>query len=227
MLEFLKGKVNDRKLRLFAVACCHQVWHLLDEHSRTAVEVVEQNVDGPSKLETWAVAEMGLCLGDQRGSRTMMMALPPWWLVVVTLLTGQAENVTRLVARIAWSVHAKANDTHAALRAPPGDEVRAARAAWATAQKAKTQEKAFQCGLLREISGNPFRPLSNDPSRRTPKVARLAQSIYDDRAFDRMPVLADALEEAGCTDQPILDHCRGPGPHARGCWVVDLLIAKS
>jgi hypothetical protein len=157
----------------------------------------------------------------------MMMALPPWWLVVITLLTGQAENVKRLVARIAWSVHAKANDTHAALRAPPGDEFLAARAAWATAQKAKTQEQAFQCGLLREISGSPFRPLSIDPSRRTLKVARLAQSIYDDRVFDRLPILADALEEAGCTNADILHHCRGPGPHVRGCWAVDLLLAKS
>jgi hypothetical protein len=57
-------------------------------------------------------------------------------------------------------------------------------------------------------------------------VVKLAQGIYDDRAFDRLPVLADALEEAGCDDADILDHCRRPGEHVRGCWVVDLLLGK-
>jgi hypothetical protein len=55
----------------------------------------------------------------------------------------------------------------------------------------------------------------------------LAESIYDDRAFDRLPILADAVEEAGCTDIDILIHCRGPGPHARGCWVVDAILGKA
>jgi hypothetical protein len=54
----------------------------------------------------------------------------------------------------------------------------------------------------------------------------MAEVIYADSAFDRLPVLADALEEAGCTISDILDHCRGPGPHVRGCWVVDLLLGK-
>jgi hypothetical protein len=57
-------------------------------------------------------------------------------------------------------------------------------------------------------------------------VKKLAAAIYDDTAFDRLPILADALEEAGCHDAEILAHCRGPGPHVRGCWVIDLLIGK-
>ena len=57
-------------------------------------------------------------------------------------------------------------------------------------------------------------------------VLKLAQTINADRAFDRLPILADALEEAGCTDADMLQHCRGPGPHVRGCWVVDLLLGK-
>ena len=55
----------------------------------------------------------------------------------------------------------------------------------------------------------------------------VAATIYDDRAFDRLPILADALEDAGCDDHDILAHCRGPGPHVRGCWVVDLVLGKS
>jgi hypothetical protein len=60
----------------------------------------------------------------------------------------------------------------------------------------------------------------------TSTVVQLARSAYDNRAFDHLPILADALEEAGCTDAAILGHLRGPGPHARGCWVVDAFLGK-
>jgi hypothetical protein len=72
----------------------------------------------------------------------------------------------------------------------------------------------------------PFRLVTFDPGWRIPEVVASAQAIYDGRAFDRLPILADALEEAGCENREILDHCRMPGPHVRGCWVVDLLLGK-
>jgi hypothetical protein len=84
-------------------------------------------------------------------------------------------------------------------------------------------ESAAQCAILRCIFGNPFRPVSLDPSWRTPDVRTLAGGIYEERVFNRLPYLADALEEAGCTDRTILDHCRDGGEHWRGCWVVDLV----
>jgi hypothetical protein len=62
-----------------------------------------------------------------------------------------------------------------------------------------------------------------DPSWLTPTALSLAHGIYTDRAFDRLPILADALQDAGCANPDILSHCRGPGPHVRGCWVADLL----
>ncbi|MBA4064130.1 MAG: hypothetical protein C0501_10535 [Isosphaera sp.] len=65
------------------------------------------------------------------------------------------------------------------------------------------------------------------PAWRTSTVLALAQGIYGERAFDRLPILADALQDAGCEDADILAHCRGPGPHARGCWVVDLVLGKA
>ncbi|HEY7312366.1 MAG TPA: hypothetical protein VH643_23585 [Gemmataceae bacterium] len=76
---------------------------------------------------------------------------------------------------------------------------------------------------LQESRGwrSPFRPWERGP------VAELAQAIYDKRAFERLPVLADALEQAGCSDEEILGHLRGPGPHVRGCWVIDLILSKS
>jgi hypothetical protein len=80
---------------------------------------------------------------------------------------------------------------------------------------------------MRCIFGNPFRPVAFDPAWRTPNVTAIAQTIYEDRRFEDMPILADALEEAGCTSADILDHCRQPGEHARGCWLVDLILEKA
>jgi hypothetical protein len=92
-----------------------------------------------------------------------------------------------------------------------------------------TEEKV-QADLLRCIIGNPFRPSSPLPltvlTWNGGTVVKLAQAIYEERAFERLPVLADALEEAGLADTDILAHCRGPGPHVRGCFLVDLLLGK-
>jgi hypothetical protein len=90
-------------------------------------------------------------------------------------------------------------------------------------------EGAAQAILLRDIFGNPFRPVALDPAWLAwngGTVRKMAEAIYDDRAFDRLPILADALEEAGCTDRDILDHCRWGGDHVRGCWAIDLLLGK-
>jgi hypothetical protein len=80
--------------------------------------------------------------------------------------------------------------------------------------------------LLRDIFGNPFHPVIFDPRWRTADVVGLARGIYEERAFDRLPLLADALLDAGCDDEHLLAHVRGPGPHARGCWAVDLVLGK-
>ncbi|WP_246173508.1 hypothetical protein [Limnoglobus roseus] len=87
-------------------------------------------------------------------------------------------------------------------------------------------EREEQGPLLRDIFGNPFRPVTFSPAWLTPTAVGLAQAIYEDRAFDRLPILADALQDAGCEDEAILGHCRGDGPHVRGCWVVDGVLGK-
>jgi len=81
--------------------------------------------------------------------------------------------------------------------------------------------------LLREIIGSPFRPVRVAPRWLTSPVVTLAATMYESREFTPMPILADALEEAGCDNPDVLTHCRGPGPHVRGCWVVDLILGKS
>jgi hypothetical protein len=80
--------------------------------------------------------------------------------------------------------------------------------------------------LLRDIFGNPFRPVAFSPSWRTDTAVSLAKQMYESRDFSAMPILADALQDAGCDNEEILNHCRGDGPHVRGCWVVDLVLGK-
>jgi hypothetical protein len=87
-------------------------------------------------------------------------------------------------------------------------------------------EKKWQAVALRDLYGNPFRPVAFPPSWRTDTALTLARQMYDSRDFGAMPILADALQDAGCEDASILDHCRGEGSHVRGCWVVDLVLGK-
>ncbi len=123
----------------------------------------------------------------------------------------------------------------------PDDEARAAEKAALAAARAAADtpwpatgelhrgcpdERASQADLVRDIFGNPFRSVGIELEWLTDTVLALARGIYADRAFDRMPILADALQDAGCDDEDILGHCREPREHARGCWVVDLLLSK-
>src|SRR5262249_4172122 len=96
-------------------------------------------------------------------------------------------------------------------------------------QSEREAERAAQTALFRDVFGNPFRPMGIEPSSHVwngGMVVNLAQAIYEERAFDRLPILADALEDAGCRDAEILGHCRGGDTHVRGCWVLDLLQIK-
>jgi hypothetical protein len=119
-------------------------------------------------------------------------------------------------------------DLHAIYRqdGSPGAPIRAVELATFIPGYTPT-ERAAAVRLLREVFGNPFRPVAFDPSWRTSTAVELARQMYESRGFDRMPILADALEDAGCDDPQVLAHCRGDGPHVRGCWVVDLVLGKS
>jgi hypothetical protein len=88
------------------------------------------------------------------------------------------------------------------------------------------REREVQSSLLRDIFGNPFRPVAFDSRWLTEDVVGVARGIYEDRAFDRLPLLADALMDAGCDCDNILIHCRSEGPHVRGCWVLDVVLGK-
>jgi hypothetical protein len=239
MLEFLRGKASDRKLRLVVCACCRSAWELLDGTTKNLVEAVEcDEANWLPLLNLWAVVELDRRLTGESASNALIVELPPWWSMKMALLSAQIEPVKKLVARIAVLQQEKANNTHAALQALAGDELRAARNAWATAQAAKVHEQVCQSLLIREIIGNPFRPSSPlvpavlGWNART--IPRLAEAVYDDRKMPegtldnaRLAVLADDLLDAGCDDEALIQHCRQPGSHVRGCWAVDLILGKS
>jgi hypothetical protein len=94
-------------------------------------------------------------------------------------------------------------------------------------QIVSAEELAVQAGLLRDIFGSPFRPVVPDEAWRTPEVVKRAQPVYDSQDLNALPILADALEEAGGDHPDILAHLRGPGPHVRGCWALDLLLGRN
>jgi hypothetical protein len=212
MVDHLRDRVSDRKMRLFACVCCRQVWPLLgDERSRTAVEVAEQFADRGTKswarlavaeAEAWKAAGTLLVSSDPALSAAARAA------ALTTLTTGRRREPW-------WLHHQNAWDTISRDVAGPRD---------------RRPVKALQAALLRDVIGHPFYPVEIVPSWlawSAGAVSELARSIYEERAFDRLPILGDALEEAGCADAAILNHCRGPGPHVRGCRVVDLLLGKS
>jgi hypothetical protein len=178
MLDSVRGKASERKLRLFAAACCRLRWAPLpDERSQAVLELAERQADGEARPE-----ELG------------------------------AARQRAYPVGVIWALRARASE---------------AAAAWAHAWDAKGKERAAQAGLLREILGNPFRSVSLNPAWLNATVTTLAQALYDGRNFADLPILADALEESGCTSPDLLDHLRGPGPHALGCWALDLALNKS
>ena len=239
MLKFLLDNASDRKLRLFAVACCRRIWSLLtDERSRKVVEVAEQYADGVvSEQELDVTAEAAAAAAeaasnDWRADQDNGSAL----VVAVGCFAAleAAYNYGRRYLFGSYREFCIKGGAYAAARRAAGRSVHAVYAARTDRKSAETAESAecaAQCRLLRDIFGSlPFGLLpSLNPAVLAwngGTVKRLAETVYEERAFDRLPILADALEDAGCTDAAILDHCRSGGPHVRGCWVVDLLLGK-
>lgn len=217
MLAHLQQRVGfralRRKIRLFICACRRVGWELspaADE--RAAIEVAERFADGRATHAERDVTYWKL-FQDKPLNTPQMLAM--FACTADNRLGDRAYQAVSHLVR-AW--------TEAAL----GPDV---------PQRSGSEWKQWQakhrrsvCYYLRDLFGNPFRTISVDSrwlewNDRT--VPKLAQAIYDERAFERLPILADALEEAGCNDADILNHCRQPGEHVRGCWVIDLLLGKS
>lgn len=211
MIAVLDGKGSDRLWRLFAVACARRIEHLMrDPWSRQALSVAEQFADDAASKGDLAVARA-------RAQESAWQA-------------GCEEYMDEVRANFHWdaeheAIHEATCAAQAAVQCVADDIGNK------PCGQGTVIGEAFQLpDLLREIFGNPFRWTVVDPvwiAWNDGEVVKLATFIYEERAFDRLPILADALEEAGCHDHAILSHCRQPGEHTRGCWALDLLLGKS
>jgi hypothetical protein len=215
-----RGKLSARRLRLFAVACCRRIEPLLGSPlARSALEVAEQYADNRADEPELVAIHTALETEIKRMADPFTAKYRAALAVHIT--TWSPNFLPR------WAVAAAVEAANARMYAAYENDP-AARATWATTGRAvRATEAAAQCDLLRDIVGHPFHRLHSNPSWRTSNAVGLAEAVYGEQAFDRMPILADALEDAGCTNMEMLDHCRGAGRHVRGCWVVDLLLGKS
>ncbi len=215
-------RTRARKLRLAVCACCRRVWpHLTDARCREAVALAERYADG---------------LADEADRRSASAAAEE----ALGALTGPAARAARCAWRCladdadALAAYTDAAESAAWATAGPGEEANFGTSTDPAGFPNYAAERRAQVPLLRCIFGNPFKEVAVEPAWLAwggGAVVRLAQAAYDERdpeggALDAalLGVLADALEEAGCTDADLLNHLRGPGPHARGCHVLDLLL---
>jgi len=203
MLDRLATRASPRRLRLFATACCLQTWEAFEyECDRDAILVAEQFADQLVGEEVRFSAEQNLAVSHDFLNVDYEFALnATYYLLAKDFSIRDASLCVRTMSDSAPNLKS-------------GSEA------------SQTSLLHEQANNLRDIFGNPFRPVSFDPRWRTSDVVDVARGIYEDKAFERMPILADALMDAGCEDEQIIGHCRGEGPHVRGCWVVDLVLGK-
>jgi hypothetical protein len=208
LFDWVEARATPRKLRLFGCACTRRIWGMLDGKGRAVVEIAERYADGDA---------------------TQCEVLEAHVATISTLRGRRPDDFAGYQAASAamWVVDEDARDAGWNSSTSITKAVRAcARLSGDQLGDVVGPEREAQAMILHDIFGNPFRPVSVDPEWRTSDVLALAQSIYEERAFERLPILADALQYAGCDSDDILTHLRGPGPHVRGCWALDLVLGK-
>ncbi len=198
------ARTSRRKLRLVACACCRRVWDLLtDLRSRELVEANEVFADHAASEGRLAEAWEGA-----RAAHSALELDRPFnapfthWAAQAVLGLGQWLDPVQVLRDAAVAVGSAFSDAY---RAP---------------------EWEAQAALIRDVVGNPFRPAALAPLWQTDTARAIAAGMYESRDFSAMDILADALQDAGCDNEDVLTHCRGEGPHVRGCLVVDLVLGK-
>ena len=219
MLDFLCGKASERKLRLFLCACARRIWRFIrQEPCRQAVRIAEKYADGQAseaEREAAYLAARGVAwqIPDDSGA-PMDDVRSDWATAVGVWAAGPSDSF------------AVSDGTDREKVAIFFDVLFMTISNVVWEADARTAETVAHAQLLRDLFEGPAGPMDVKAGWLTPRVVSLAEAIYEGRAFDRMPELADALEQAGCEDKEIAAHCRGPGPHVRGCCVVDRLLGK-
>jgi hypothetical protein len=248
LLRYLGANKSGRKQQLFCLACWGSARAVFEDDGDWALASLEES---PEK--DWCAPENDML--EQALSEVEDALYYQFW----DLNPGDEYTVQHMIAEgresslTSWnalSIHAGTVlvTTAAVATVPPEEatigvsgvhlcsaaeaarrgEIHAAAAGAQALAQWRTYQR-FHADLVREVFGNPFRPLRVVPGWLTwndGTVCRLAQAIYEEKAFDRMPILADALEEAGCSEALLVDHCRRGTTHVQGCWVLDLLVDK-
>jgi hypothetical protein len=242
MYKHVRARATDRQARLFMVACCRlKTAGFFDRRIPFSLEIAERCADDPAAEATansiwleWTTSTRrsgfeGDIARAISGAWQLLDEFPVEW-------NGDslAGNANTAIAHAAFmSLREKPREC---FTGGAGDAVQyCARAIERAAVLEASEQEAEAAGiqmqraladLLREIFGNPFRPATLDPRWRTATVVDLSRAIYEGRKFDDMPILADALMDAGCDSDELLSHCHEGLHHVRGCWVVDLILSK-
>ncbi len=200
-----RTRAGRRRLTLFGCACLRRLLAVVPVAPfRDAIEFAEAHADAPQTDE----ALQNRAKEFQKAMRApeVFAAVPEGMFIPIDTRTWFLLRAKKLAENIRIIAETTASSAADIVRdAPPGEPA-----------------------LLRDIFGNPFRPAAIDPSWLTSTVLALARGIYEDRAFDQLPILADALQDAGCDCDDILNHFRDPNAtHVRGCWALDLILGKS
>jgi hypothetical protein len=211
MLAFLRDSISERKLLFFAAACCRRVWdRLTDSRLQKLVESSERFADGRASVadvgSDHVAASIALEQIHQEANEQRWYYVNEYAARAVVLGCQRDLSAAAVLAAVSLIAQSRvlANDSPSRRRA----------------------EDAAHATLLRDIVGNPFCAADFAPRWRTSDTIGVAQAIYDERAFNRLPILADALMDAGCEDERIIGHCRRYGTHVRGCWVIDLVLGR-
>jgi hypothetical protein len=242
MLHHLLGHASERKLRLFAVACCRRVrQHIVAEAAWAAVKAAERYADGRIDADELERARLAAEAVIRHGGDDLldeMADLLPHALRAAVAAAMQPAATAALLAACLAVDHRR----HEGDRQVDADQA-AGRVYWAGGPLRPglnycggpyygVRERAAQAGLLRDLFGNPFRKPPTPPcpcwlAADGRAVRLLAERVYANWAFEHLAIVAGALEEAGNLDADLLAHCRGGGEHARGCWALDLILGRA
>jgi hypothetical protein len=224
MLDFANETASERQLRLFACVCVRRVWRLLtDVRSRGAVRAAEEYADNDLlhiERRQIAAEEAVFDRGSLAARKAARAAAHAIFDGRSTLWAGPDSPEERRRRRAENLGHFRSAARDAA-------QARALSTRSRNRQSCFAEEQCVQAALLRCIAGNPFAPVVIAPTVlewRDGLLVQTAWQMYDKRRFEDLPIFADALEDAGCTDDDVLSHCREPGPHARGCHVIDAIL---
>ena len=216
MVSYVWNRIDARKQRLFACACVRSVWHnLRDERFRALVEISEEYADGRATGERLDRVAKALFEVTSRSTFSEVLAESPLSAMVAARGVGNRTASMCVAEALKYSQ----------LSSAPGVRPGGAGTVLQFDPEAKATHARRVADLFRDIVGNPFRPVSLHPDWLAWDdgiVRRLAETMYEGRRYQELPILADALEEAGCDVPEVLEHLRGRGVHARGCWALDL-----